>query len=105
MDGYLIEENARIAREQPAQAQTCVAAMLYACQQNELNTIREYTNVKQRICEIVGEDKQNNTLCNMLCSMIEECESRAASFGKAAALLMGRAAPKPIQYDKAVKND
>lgn len=101
----MIDENARIAREKPATAQSCVAAMLYECQENELRIARDYTNVKMKICEIVGESKANNTLCNMLCSMIAESENRAASFGKAAALLMGHDAPKPTQYDKAVKNN
>lgn len=105
MDSWTIEENARIGREKPEKRKDCVAAMLYACQRNELDTVSYYMNVKEQICGFVGDDKQDNVLCNMICNMIEDSNNRAASFAKAAALLSGHKQPTPKEYDKAVKNE
>lgn len=105
MDMWEINENARVAHENPERTKMCVAAMLYACQQQELELIKQYTALKQHLCDLVGPDKADNALCTMLCNIIADSENRAASFGKAAALCSGHDAPKPIQYDKAVKSN
>lgn len=103
MDMWTIDENANIAREKPEKRQDCVAAMLYACQRNELDTCQMYTHAKEKLCDIFGVEKEDNAICKMLCNMIAVSNDRAASFAKAAALIQGYSAPKATDYDKAVK--
>lgn len=103
---WIIEQNKYPAIDGKICPKAAIAAILNAVAMSETETIMQYTNAKNAICEICkNDDELCRIICKMLDQIIQDEGNHQASAQKAANLCQGISAPKPEEFKKAVKEN
>lgn len=103
--GWVVRENLDLVMQGRICPRAAVANILNGIVMDETQTIADYTNAKQAICEICKDDENLCTvLCKMLDAIITDETSHQMSVQKAANLCQGVEQPKTgEEFKKAVR--
>lgn len=104
---WVVRENLDLAMQGRICPRAAVANILNGVAMDETQTIADYTNAKQAICEICKDDKNlRDIVCKMLDSIITDETSHQMSAQKAANLCQGVEQPKTgEEFKKAVRGN